>query len=127
MESGASWDLPAASPGLLRSLYYHKGSTLRVDGTDVSAYKAIDVRPEKELVLENGDEESHILLLQGKPIDEPAVQYGPFVMNTEEEIQQAFEDYRRTRFGGWPWETPDVVHDTRGRFAKYADGREEEK
>lgn len=49
-------------------------------------------------------------------------------MNTEQEIQQAFKDYQRTQFGGWPWERPDQVHDKRkGRFAIHADGREEKK
>lgn len=53
-------------------------------------------------------------------------QYGPFVMNTEAEIKQAFADYRRTQFGGWPWPKNDQVHPReKGRFAKHADGREE--
>lgn len=88
--------------------------------------KAVDLHPDSEVLIENGPDKSHILLLQGKPIDEPAVQYGPFVMNSEAEIQQAFEDYRRTEFGGWPWPRTDQVHDPgKGRFAKYPDGKEE--
>jgi redox-sensitive bicupin YhaK (pirin superfamily) len=42
---------------------------------------------------------SVILILSGKPIDEPIVQYGPFLMNTEAEIHQAIEDYNQGRFG----------------------------
>jgi hypothetical protein len=49
-------------------------------------------------------------------------------MNTEAEIRQAFADYRDTEFGGWPWPRPDQVHErSRGRFARYPDGREETK
>ena len=44
-------------------------------------------------------EESRILLLGGEPIDEPVASYGPFVMNTEEEIRQAIADYRAGKMG----------------------------
>ncbi|MEA2206569.1 MAG: quercetin 2,3-dioxygenase [Blastocatellia bacterium] len=40
-----------------------------------------------------------VLLIAGKPLNEPIARYGPFVMNTETEIHQAFEDYRRGRMG----------------------------
>lgn len=43
--------------------------------------------------------DSHFLLLNGEPIDEPVVQYGPFVMNTEQEIRQAMLDVRAGKFG----------------------------
>jgi redox-sensitive bicupin YhaK (pirin superfamily) len=43
--------------------------------------------------------DSTILVLSGKPIDEPVVGYGPFVMNTEAEIRSAMEDYRSGRMG----------------------------
>ena len=57
-----------------------------------------------------------------------AMQYGPFVMNTQAEIQQAFADYRRTEFGGWPWDANDPVHPRdQGRFAKHADGKLEKR
>ena len=68
------------------------------------------------------------LVLQGRPIGEPVARYGPFVMNTEAEIRQAFTDYQATGFGGWPWDTADPDHGpTRGRFARHVDGRTEER
>jgi hypothetical protein len=87
---------------------------------------AIEVRADTAIELAAGHEVGEFLLLQGKPIAEPVVQYGPFVMNTQGEIMQAMADYRRTQFGGWKWADPAPVHgrDPK-RFAKYPDGRVE--
>ena len=49
--------------------------------------------------MEARGEGARVLLLAGKPLREPVVQYGPFVMNTREEIEQALADYRDGRFG----------------------------
>ena len=126
MEAGAEWTLPAASPGVNRTLYFYKGDTLQVHDTSVPNYHAADVQGDIALQLKAGSIECKILVLQGRPIDEPVVQHGPFVMNTREEVQQAYSDYQRTRFGGWPWNRIDPVHDrSKGRFARHADGREE--
>jgi redox-sensitive bicupin YhaK (pirin superfamily) len=43
-------------------------------------------------------EDARLILVAGKPLNEPIVQYGPFVMNTQEEIHQALDDYRSGRF-----------------------------
>ncbi len=50
-------------------------------------------------ILAEAHAEAHLLVLAGEPIDEPVVQYGPFVMNTREEILEAFADYNRGAFG----------------------------
>jgi redox-sensitive bicupin YhaK (pirin superfamily) len=126
LEAGASWVLPAAKAGIRRTLYFFKGKGLRVDGQNIPGYHAAELRPDAAVSLEGGSEECGLLLLQGRPIDEPVAQYGPFVMNTQTEIQQAFADYRKTQFGGWPWPNREPVHSPdKGRFARHADGREE--
>lgn len=53
-------------------------------------------------VAENAKEAAEILLLSGKPLNEPVARYGPFVMNTREQIEQAFVDYQSGRFGVIP-------------------------
>lgn len=128
MEAGAEWTLPRASPGINRHLYYYIGNTLLVGEASIPAYSSVRVRAEHDLKLQSGGSEARILVLQGRPINEPVIQYGPFVMNTKAEINQAFEDYHKTRFGGWPWPKPDQVHDAKlGRFAIHADGSKEMK
>ncbi len=99
---------------------------LKADGSNVLSNMALNLLADQDLVLENGEDEAHFLLLQGRPIGEPVVQFGPFVMNTQSEIQQAYTDYQKTQFGGWPWDRKDPVHSpSKRRFAKYADGNEE--
>jgi redox-sensitive bicupin YhaK (pirin superfamily) len=126
MEPGAQWTLPAAAAGTNRRLYFFAGTSLRVGDRDVRGGHAVDLRPDAEAALENGAEPADLLLLQGRPIGEPVVQHGPFVMNSRSEIEQAFLDYRRTGFGGWPWPVDGPVHGREpGRFARQPDGRVE--
>ena len=100
---------------------------MKAAGSEIHADTAIDLLVDQDLVLENSDKEAQFVLLQGRPIAEPVIQYGPFVMSTQAEIRQAFEDYRKDQFGGWPWDRPDQVHSrSLKRFAKYADGTKEE-
>jgi redox-sensitive bicupin YhaK (pirin superfamily) len=55
------------------------------------------------LTLSAGPRESmDVVLLGGQPIREPVAAYGPFVMNTREELKQAFEDYQAGRLGSIP-------------------------
>ena len=124
MAPGASWTLPAASSDVLRGLYFFSGPSLKVDGNALGSRTVAIVEPSRALALQAGDAECEVLLLQGKPIQEPVAQHGPFVMNNRAELQQAFMDYQRTQFGGWPWKRDDPVHEREeARFARHADGR----
>jgi redox-sensitive bicupin YhaK (pirin superfamily) len=126
LEPGARWTLPAAAPGLNRTLYFFRGPSVRVDGQDFSDAREIVLRSERAVDLQPGDGPVELLLLQGRPIAEPVVAYGPFVMTTRQEVQQAFSDYQRTKFGGWPWPSDEPVHARdEGRFARHTDGRVE--
>jgi len=127
LDPDASLTLPPASEGVNRTLYYYEGSTLKIAGEEIPSYHLVRVLANQAVKLDNGSSSAKVLVLQGKPIAEPVMQYGPFVMNTKEEIKQAFEDYHRTKFGGWPWPKRDMVHGSKGRFAKHADGKLEEK
>ncbi len=126
LKPGAEWTLPAAQSGSRRTLYFFRGSSLTIAGSAIPSYSGVELRAEAAVPLKNSDDvnECELLLLQGRPIAETVVQYGPFVMNTRAEIQQAFADYQRTQFGGWPWPSEAPVHPREeGRFARHADGR----
>lgn len=124
MEANSTWSLPKASEGINRTVYFYSGNKLTIDGTNIPSYHLAEIVPEEELRLEAGSEACSILILQGKPINEPVVQHGPFVMNSKSEIQQAFNDYQKTQFGGWPWPKYDQVHDkNKGRFALQPNGK----
>jgi redox-sensitive bicupin YhaK (pirin superfamily) len=124
LEEGARFTLPPArDPRTGRTLYFFRGDGLRIDDTNVKSKVAIRLRSDAatELTATHGDVE--LLMLQGRPIGEPVASYGPFVMNNPAEIRQAFVDYERTRFGGWPWADAAPVHGRdEGRFAKRPDG-----
>lgn len=123
---GRSIDLPPASSGINRMMYHIDGGEAEVDGKRLRARHGMELAPEvpTTVVAPNGD--VRVLVLQGRPIGEPVVQHGPFVMNTREEIYQAFSDYQRTEFGGWSWGASDIVHPReQGRFARMGDGRVE--
>jgi redox-sensitive bicupin YhaK (pirin superfamily) len=120
---GAHFTLPAAQATSNRVLYFFAGETLQLAGQTLTP-SAIQVRADAALELINGPQEAELLMLQGRPINEPVAQHGPFVMNTRAELQQAFNDYQRTQFGGWPWPSDEPVHPREEvRFARHIDGR----
>jgi hypothetical protein len=124
MAPEARWELPAAPTGINRMLHLFVGSDVEVANTRIPLNTGVRLREDVATPLVNHGEPAEFLLLQGRPIGAPVFQMGPFVMNSPEEIAQAMVDYRTTEFGGWPWESPEPVHDAAaGRFALHADGR----
>jgi redox-sensitive bicupin YhaK (pirin superfamily) len=126
LDAGASWTPPAAaSPATTRTFYVFEGDRLVIDDTTVGAGNGVVVDPTVAVTLRAATP-TEVLMLQAHPLGEPVAQYGPFVMNTRAEIQQALADYQRTQFGGWPWDRDDPVHGPNpDRFARRADGRVE--
>ena len=121
------WSLPATRGSSHRVLYFYEGSRVIADGQTVDVKHGLQLVPDEDVLLEAKGASAHLLLLQGEPIGEPVAQQGPFVMNTREELYQAFSDYRRTQFGDWPWSSDDPVHPRdAARFARHPDGRTEQ-
>ena len=126
MAPKAQWTLPRTDARATRSIFYYRGNQIEIDGRPILSDHLIEARPDEDITITNGDAPSFMLVLEGRPIGEPVVQHGPFVMNTAEEIREAMRDYGRTQFGGWPWQKAEMVHPReKGRFALHANGREE--
>ncbi|MEX0767983.1 MAG: pirin family protein [Microthrixaceae bacterium] len=125
MQAGSTWTLPAATgPDTTRVLYFFEGGSLAVAGEQYECSTGLVIAGDCNVELAAGAEAVELLLLQGRPIGEPVAQYGPFVMNTRAQLEQAFDDYRRTEFGGWPWPEDGPVHGADPqRFARHVDGR----
>ena len=94
--SAFSTSLPATHNAFL---YVYRG-TINVGDTSVPSRRMgiLSNAPEADGVTLTATEEARLILVAGKPLKEPIVQYGPFVMNTQEEIHQALDDFRSGHF-----------------------------
>jgi hypothetical protein len=127
LDAGARFELPAAEGRATRRvLYAFRPAGARVAGQLASTPTAFDLDASQPVAIDAGAQPCELLLLQGQPIGEPVAQHGPFVMNRREELVQAFDDYQRTRFGGWPWGRDAPVHGADpARFARLPGGAEQ--
>jgi len=84
----------------------------------------IHLNLKEDIHIENSSEISYLFFRQGKPIDKPLIQHGPFVTNSQEEIQEAMQEYRKIQFGGWPYKTNEPIHAKKmDRFANFVNGK----
>ena len=73
--------------------------TVKINGTEISTDYFVLFENSGEQIAVEANEDSVVLVLSGQPINEPIAAYGPFVMNTEDEIKQAFRDFQTGKFG----------------------------
>lgn len=98
INAGASGEIEV--PAMRTLLLYVLGGSLRVNNEHIVEHHKLVVFAEhgQSITLE-ASEQTSILLLAGEPLEEPIMAYGPFVMNTEDEIRQAFLDFRQGAMG----------------------------
>ncbi|MET0621626.1 MAG: pirin family protein [Pyrinomonadaceae bacterium] len=82
-------------------LCYVVSGTLKVNGRAAAARTAVELSDEGEAVEVEAESEAVLLLGHAARNREPIASYGPFVMNTREELEQAVRDYRAGQFGVW--------------------------
>lgn len=95
LEPGARFEQPL-DPAFNAFVYVYRGG-LSIEGTAVPLQRmaVLANRADSDgVVLTAGDEPTRALLIAGRPLKEPIAQYGPFVMNTRDELMQAVEDFR---------------------------------
>jgi redox-sensitive bicupin YhaK (pirin superfamily) len=90
-----------AVPLVNNVFFYVIRGKLIVNGQTVEALHLAEFNNNNEQIQIEAHMDSVLLFGHAKPFNEPVVAQGPFVMNTEEEIQQAYQDYRQGKFGRW--------------------------
>ncbi|MGM0395923.1 MAG: pirin family protein [Bacillota bacterium] len=125
LDPDVEYELPVGSTTMKRSIYNYFDGVVLVEGKELRKKMYMFLSADEKTKIKNmSDSVVKLLMLESEPIDEPILVYGPFVMTTKEEIRQAYDDYQRTQFGGWPFPEQEVAHEkSMGRFAEYPDGR----
>ncbi|PJI31658.1 pirin family protein [Acinetobacter pseudolwoffii] len=119
--------IPASTASATRFCYFYQGKGLELEGQKIQVRHLVELKPDQDIHLKGGLLESHILWLEGEPIGAPVAMRGPFVLNTQQELDAAFRRYRDTQFGTWPWpNTEPSFPREQPRFASYDGGQREE-
>ncbi|WP_207420757.1 pirin family protein [Desertivirga brevis] len=97
----AAGELTNSIPENHNIFFYVISGSLRVNGTEVKQLHLVEFETGETGLTIEAVEESMLLFGHAAPFNEPLVAQGPFVMNTQEEIMQAYDDYRQGKFGHW--------------------------
>lgn len=127
LDANTELTIPATSATSTRFAYFYEGDTLNIAGQNTPVKRLLELKPDAEIVLKAGSTMTKILWLEGEPIGAPVAAQGPFVLNSQHELQVAFSRYFETHFGGWPWDsTAPVFSPDQTRIASYRNGEQVE-
>jgi redox-sensitive bicupin YhaK (pirin superfamily) len=99
LAAGATLTLPIAASRTI--FFYVVRGSLRVNGTEAATRELVEFGYDGDELVVEALADSVLLLGHAEPFGEPVVSGGPFVMNTETEIEQAYADYQQGKFGRW--------------------------
>lgn len=126
MEPGSDITLPAVPAGTGRNLYFVSGGRISVDGREYRSETRLKLVPDEDVAVVNGDADAVLWLLEGRPIGERQVSFGPVILGSDREVRDALDEIRRQEHADWPWTYVDQTQPRDApRFIRYADGREE--
>ncbi|XUB36359.1 hypothetical protein IGI41_001353 [Enterococcus sp. DIV0876] len=121
LEKGETISIPSFPEDVKVQFYVGEGK-FKTDETFIERNSLLIYTSDREVTF-TAEEDAEFMVFIGKEIDEEVYAYGPFVMNTREEILQAYEDFQKDQFGGWPWETDaPTIPPEKGRFSVYDKG-----
>ena len=95
--SNSSFEIPL--PKSYNALLYLLNGSLTIDGEDLKAKDMVWFHNDGEKINVDTNEDTRFIVLSGEPIGEPVVSYGPFVMNNEQELEQAVFDFQHGEMG----------------------------
>lgn len=127
LEQGANLTIPATTTTSTRFAYFYQGEEITLADQIIPYKHLVALKPNTTITLTAHKSNARVLWLEGEPIGKPVAMRGPFVLNTEQELNDAFKRYRETRFGEWPWPSDaPVFHKDTPRYATYEGGKFEE-
>ena len=127
LEPHAEVTIPATTSTSTRFCYFYNGPELNIEDATIHFKHLVELKPDVDIHLKNGAEIGRIMWLEGEPIGAPVAMRGPFVLNSDQELNTAFARYRQTHFGDWPWPSPaPVFNREQPRFASFNKGETKE-